>query len=80
MKGAAVRISPTASAKSNAGIAATDSLKSGTNSKPKSMSAETHRQLTNDVMKAARGKGNIRFCAQMTLHELARTSALHAAS
>jgi hypothetical protein len=55
-----------------AGMAASDSLKSGTNSKPKSMSAETHRQLKNDVMKAAREKGNIRFCAQVTLHELAR--------
>jgi hypothetical protein len=55
-----------------AGMAATDSLKSGTNSKPESMSAETHRQLKNDVMKAAREKGNVRFCAQVTLHELAR--------
>lgn len=55
-----------------AGMAATDSLKSNTNTKPKTMTAETHRQLKNDVMKAAREKGNVRFCAQVTLHELAR--------
>jgi hypothetical protein len=55
-----------------AGMAATDSLKSGPNTKPPGMSSETHRQLKIDVMKAAREKGNLRFCAQVTLHELAR--------
>jgi hypothetical protein len=55
-----------------AGMAATDSLKSGTNTKPATMTAEKHRQIKNDVMKAAREKGNVRFCAQVTLHELAR--------
>jgi hypothetical protein len=55
-----------------AGMAATDSLKSGTNTKPKSMTADSHRKLKNDVMMAAREKGNVRFCAQVTLHELAR--------
>ena len=55
-----------------AGYAATDSLKSSSNSRPKGITPEKHRELKNTVMKIARETGNIKFCAQVTLHELAR--------
>ncbi|MGX0966763.1 hypothetical protein AB7M63_007212 [Bradyrhizobium japonicum] len=55
-----------------AGLVGTDSLKSATRGRPACLNAEEHRKLKNDVMKAAREQGNVRFCAQVTLHELAR--------
>jgi hypothetical protein len=55
-----------------AGMAGTDTLKSGTNTKPKGMTNEAHKQLKIDVTKAAREKGNVKLCVQVTLHELAR--------
>lgn len=55
-----------------AGLAATDSLKSATTPRPEALTAVTHRELKNEVMRAARDQGNVRFCAQVTLHELAR--------
>jgi len=55
-----------------AGMAGTDTLKSGTNTKPKGMTNEAHKQLKIDVTKAAREKGNVKLCAQVTLHDLAR--------
>jgi hypothetical protein len=50
----------------------TDSLKSASRSRPKDMSSEAHRDLKAEVMKSAREVGNVRFCVQVTLHELAR--------
>jgi hypothetical protein len=59
-------------ARKAAGYADTDSLKSSSNSRPKSVAAEKHRELKNEVMRLAREVGNVKFCAQVTLHELAR--------
>jgi hypothetical protein len=59
-------------ARKTAGYADTDSLKSSSNSRPKSITPEKHRELKNTVMKIARETGNIKFCAQVTLHDLAR--------
>jgi hypothetical protein len=59
-------------ARKAAGYADTDSLKSSSNSRPKSVTTEKHRELKNTVMKIGREIGNIKFCAQVTLHELAR--------
>jgi hypothetical protein len=59
-------------ARKSAGFADTDSLKSASRSRPKHVSAETHRDLKSRVMKVAHEVGNVKFCAQVTLHELAR--------
>lgn len=59
-------------ARRSAGFADNDSLKSASRSRPKHISSDVHRQLKADVMKAALEIGNVRFCAQVTLHELAR--------
>jgi hypothetical protein len=53
-------------------MSSTESLKSATTRRPKNLTAESHRALKQDVMKAAKERGNVRFCAQVTLHELAR--------
>lgn len=58
--------------RSAAGFAETDSLKSASRSRPKHISADAHRELKAGVMKAALEIGNVKFCAQVTLHELAR--------
>ncbi len=58
--------------RTKSGLANTDSLKSSSGSRPKTMSFETHRDLKAEVMKSARDTGNVKFCAQVTLHELAR--------
>lgn len=55
-----------------AGLADTDSLKSASRSRPKQISSDAHRELKSQVMRAALEIGNVRFCAQVTLHELAR--------
>jgi hypothetical protein len=55
-----------------AGMAGTDTLKSGTNTKPEGMTSTAHKQLKIDVTKAAYEKGNVKLCVQVTLHELAR--------
>jgi hypothetical protein len=57
--------------RAQAGMSSNESLKSATK-RPKSLTADLHRALKNDVMKAAKEIGNVRFCAQVTLHELAR--------
>ena len=54
------------------GMANTDSLKSASGSRPKGMSFESHRDIKTEVMKTAREVGNVKFCAQVTLHDLAR--------
>jgi hypothetical protein len=54
------------------GMASTDSLKSASGSRPKGMSFERHRDLKAEVMKIAREVGDVKFCAQVTLHDLAR--------
>jgi hypothetical protein len=59
-------------ARKAAGYAETDSLKSSSNSRPKNVTPEKHRELKNEVMRLAREVGNVKFCAQVTLHELAR--------
>lgn len=59
-------------ARSAAGYASTNSLKSSSNSRPTDVTPEKHRDLKNEVMRLAREVGNVKFCAQVTLHELAR--------
>jgi hypothetical protein len=59
-------------ARKEAGLVNTDSLKSSSNSRPEGFPPEKHRVLKNTVMKLAREVGNVKFCAQVTLHELAR--------
>ena len=59
-------------ARKEAALANTDSLKSSSNSRPEGFPPEKHRDLKNTVMKLAREVGNVKFCAQVTLHELAR--------
>jgi hypothetical protein len=59
-------------ARKAAGYAVTDSLKSSSNSRPTDVAPEKHRELKNEVMNLAREVGNVRFCAQATLHEIAR--------
>src|SRR5262249_1204941 len=56
----------------NAGMRSTDSLKSATTRRPQSLTADSHRALKQDVMKAAKELGNVRLCGQVTLDELAR--------
>jgi hypothetical protein len=36
------------------------------------MTAKAHRDLKNKVMSLSRNVGDVTFCAQVTLHELAR--------
>jgi len=55
-----------------AGMSGTDTLKSGTNTKPTGMANDAHRQLKIDVTRAALEKGNVKLCVQVTLHDLAR--------
>jgi hypothetical protein len=59
-------------ARKASGLADTDSLKSATKSRPKSLSADAHRELKNNIMMLAREVGKVKFCAQVTLHDLAR--------
>lgn len=58
--------------RSKSGMANADSLKSASGSRPKGMTFEAHRDLKADVMKSAHELGNVKFCAQVTLHDLAR--------
>ncbi len=58
-------------ARRQAGLANTDSLKSASSTKPEGMSAKEHRDLKNAVMTKAREVGNVKFCAQVVLHDLA---------
>jgi hypothetical protein len=53
------------------GFGPIDSLKSGSHSRPKGMTPDKHRDVKDAVMKLAQAS-NVRFCAQVTLHELAR--------
>jgi len=55
-----------------ADFAPTDSLKSASRSRPKSMTPATHRNAKKSVMAVARDVGRVRFCAYVILHELAR--------
>lgn len=59
------------SARVAAGFGATDSLKSAISTRPKHIAPEKHREVKNEVMKLAEAR-NVRFCAQVTLHDLAR--------
>ncbi len=59
-------------ARKAAGFADTDSLKSASRTRPKHISSDVHRDLKGQVMKVAHEIGNVKFCAQVTLHELAR--------
>jgi hypothetical protein len=59
-------------ARKAAGLANTDSLKFASSTRPKTMTFEAHRDLKKAVMLLAREVGNVTFCAQVTLHELAR--------
>jgi hypothetical protein len=58
--------------RTKAGLVSTDALKSSAKNRPKALNADSHRELKKDVMNAARTIGNVRFCAQVTLHDLAR--------
>lgn len=56
-----------------AGLTGTDSLKFASSTRPKeTMTIEGHRELKKKIMELARAVGDVRFCAQLTLHELAR--------
>src|SRR5437660_1470476 len=59
-------------ARREAGLVNTDSLKFAGSTRPKTITIEAHRDLKSRVMTAAEKIGNITFCAQVTLHELAR--------
>jgi len=59
-------------ARQKAGFAATDSLKFAGATRPKDMSLNAHRDLKNKVMCAAEEVGDVKVCAQVTLHDLAR--------
>jgi hypothetical protein len=58
-------------ARVKAGLAKTDSLKSASSARPKTVSIEAYRDLKNGVMTKARDVGNVKFCAQVVLHDLA---------
>lgn len=58
--------------RSASGLTNTDSLKSASGTRPKGMTHEQHRELKSKLMTLARDVGNITFCAQATLHDLAR--------
>jgi hypothetical protein len=58
-------------AREKAGLKDTDSLKFASK-RPETMSIEQHRELKSIVMTLARDIGKVKFCAQVTLHELAR--------
>jgi hypothetical protein len=58
--------------RSKAGLAATASLKFAGATRPKDMPLEAHRDLKNKLMYAAEEIGGVKFCAQVTLHDLAR--------
>ena len=59
-------------ARSDAGLTTTDSLKSSSRSRPATMSAQQHRELKQKVTALAKEVGNVRFCAYVILHALAR--------
>jgi len=59
-------------ARADTGLKTTDSLKFASRTKPQSMSADAHRGLKKEVMRLAREVGNVKFCAYVMLHELAR--------
>jgi hypothetical protein len=61
-------------ARKAAGLADTDSLKFASSTRPKSMTFVAHRDLKKTVMLLAREVGNVTFCAQVTLHELAQNT------
>jgi hypothetical protein len=58
-------------ARVQAGLGRTDSLKAASSTRPKSMSPQEHRDLKNIVTTKAREVGNVKFCAQVVLHDLA---------
>lgn len=55
-----------------AGLEDTDSLKFARSTRPKYMTPAAHRDLKYKVMMLARDVGNVTFCAQATLHALAK--------
>jgi hypothetical protein len=55
----------------DAGFAATDSLKSAVSTRPKSISADTHRDLKSAVISLAE-EMNVTFCAYVMLHAIAQ--------
>jgi hypothetical protein len=59
-------------ARREAGLAATDTLKSTSRGRPEGLSTEGHRNLKQRVMMTASEAANLKFCAQVTLHDLAR--------
>lgn len=59
-------------ARTTAGLAGADSLKFASRTRPDCLTVERHRDLKKEVMTLAREVGNVTFCAQVTLHELAR--------
>jgi hypothetical protein len=59
-------------ARKAAGLINVDSLKFASSTRPKAMTFEAHRELKKTIMTLAREVGNVKFCAQVTLHELAR--------
>jgi|SRR5581483_3267035 len=58
----------------DAGLKNTDTLKSSSYSRPEGFPKEKHRDLKNEVMRLAHEVGNVKFCAYVTLHELARNT------
>jgi hypothetical protein len=59
-------------ARAGVGLTSTDSLKSAGKTRPAGMTFEAHRDLKKKVMSLAREVGDVTFCAQVTLHDLAR--------
>jgi hypothetical protein len=59
-------------ARIGAGLSNTDSLKSASKTRPNNMTFEAHRDLKKKVMSLSRNVGDVTFCAQVTLHDLAR--------
>jgi hypothetical protein len=59
-------------ARIGAGLANTDSLKFASKTRPNNMTFEQHRDLKKKVMSLSRNVGDVTFCAQVTLHDLAR--------
>jgi hypothetical protein len=60
-------------ARKAAGLDNTDSLKFASGTRPKGMTFKGHRDLKKTVMLLAREIGDVTFCAQVTLHELAQS-------
>ncbi len=59
-------------ARSDAGLVASDSLKSSSRSRPAIMSAQRHRELKQKVTALAREVGKVKLCTYVILHALAR--------